>query len=104
MRDNLFIRHIAPALEKRLAESLAVGYSGELKIGFYRDGLRMIFTNGKLTDTKQWKPITGTDEGNAAFPDLTFLQLLFGYRSFEKLHHAFADCTSKNNEARVLLQ
>ena len=37
--------------------------------------------------------------GAAAFPDLTFLQLLFGYRSFEELQYAFADC----DEAQALL-
>ena len=28
----------------------------------------------------------------ACFPDLAFLQLLFGYRSFDELDYAFADC------------
>ena len=36
-----FIGHIQPALEKRLDESIAAGYSGELKISFYRDGFRL---------------------------------------------------------------
>ena len=37
-----FIRLIAPALERRLADFGWVGWSGELKISFYRDG----FENG----------------------------------------------------------
>lgn len=97
-----FIRHIAPALEKRLAESIAVGYGGELKISFYRDGLRLRFELGKLIEVESWKPNSG-DDGAAAFPGLTFIQLLFGYRSFDELHHAFADCFWNNNEAKVLL-
>jgi hypothetical protein len=32
-----------------------------------------------------------------------FLQLLFGYRSFEELEYAFADCYADNNEATALL-
>jgi len=97
-----FIRHIRPALEKRLDESIAAGYSGELKISFYRNGLRMIFEKGQLQSVTSWKP-QPEDEGSAAFPGLTFLQLLFGYRSFEELHYAFADCSWNNNESyRVL--
>ncbi len=95
-----FIRHIAPALEKRLADSVAVRYSGELKISFYRDGLRLLFEHGKLMMAESWKP---ADNESAAFPGLTFIQLLFGYRSLDELHYAFADCFWDNNEARVIL-
>ena len=38
-----FLRTIAPVLERRLAESVAVGHSGELTVGFYGDGLRLVF-------------------------------------------------------------
>ena len=37
-----FIRTIAPVLEERLAASPIVGYTGELKITFYRDGLNRL--------------------------------------------------------------
>jgi hypothetical protein len=97
-----FIRHIAPALEKRLAESIAAGFSGELKISFYRDGLRMVFVRGRLKTVETWKSTTKDDE-SAAFPDLTFLQLLFGYRSLNELCFAFKDCYWSNNTARVVL-
>lgn len=98
-----FLRHIAPALEKRLAESIAVGYSGQLKISFYTSGLRMIFKNGKVKTIETWKPVNNDDEGDATFPDLTFLQALFGYRSFDELRYAFKDCHYENTNARVLL-
>ena len=98
-----FLRLIAPALEKRLADSLAAGYSGDLKIGFYGDGVRMVFERGRLKDALPWKYIRGTDDGDAAFPDLTFIQLLFGYRSLDELRHAFKDCYYEHNTARVLL-
>jgi hypothetical protein len=97
-----FIRHIAPALEKRLAESIAVGYNGELKISFYRDGLRLVFEKGRLQIVESCKPKSEDDE-SAAFPSLTFLQLVFGYRSFDELHYAFADCYWNSNESYRLL-
>jgi hypothetical protein len=37
------------------------------------------------------------------FPDLTFLQLLFGFRALEELEPAFPDCVVRTNEARALL-
>jgi hypothetical protein len=40
----------------------------------------------------------------AMFPDLTFLQLLFGFRPLEALEAAFPDCIVRTQEARALLQ
>lgn len=97
-----FIRLIAPALEKRLADSIAVGYGGELLLSFYRDGLQLVFARGRLKKVEAWKPKI-TDEPHANFPDLTFLQLLFGYRSFAELEYGFADCMCKDSPTRALL-
>ena len=36
-----FLRRIAPALEKRLACSALAGYTGRLKISFYRSGIAL---------------------------------------------------------------
>jgi hypothetical protein len=98
-----FIRHIRPALEKRLAGSeLVVGHSGTLSLNFYRSGLKLTFESGRLTGVEDFAPASSQD-GDAAFPDLTFLQLLFGYHSFDELQLSFADCWDKAEEARVLL-
>lgn len=98
-----FTQHIAPVLERRLAQSVA-GYSGELKLSFYRDGLRFVIEEGRLAQIEAWKPEPSAGSGDAGFPDLTFLQLLFGYRSFEELTHAFADCWfGKKDDGLVLL-
>jgi hypothetical protein len=98
-----FLRHIAPALEQRLAGSVAVGHSGELKISFYRNGLRLVLEGGALVAVEPWMP-TPVDSGAAWFPDHAFLQVLFGYRGLDELTHAFADCWIGTNQARVLLQ
>lgn len=97
-----FMRRIAPALERRLADSIGTGHTGELQISFYRDGLRLVFDKGHLARAEAWHPRPG-DGGAAAFPDRTFLQLLFGYRSLEELRYALADCGVETDEARVLL-
>jgi len=99
-----FVQHIAPALENRLAGSIAVGYSGEQHISFYREGMRLVFEHGKLTGAEPWQPGPKEQEGDAAFPGLTFLQLLFGYRSLEELKASFADCWWKSDETRAVLE
>jgi hypothetical protein len=97
-----FLNHIQPVLEKRLAASIAANHSREVRISLYRTGLRIMIEHGKIIAIESWKP-TPKDEGDAAFPSLTFLQLLFGYRSFEELNYAFADCGCDSEEVRALL-
>lgn len=94
------INHIAPVLERRLAGSLCPGYSGTLDLSFYRNpGLRLTLENGALTAEParvDW------DESSASFPRLTFLQLLFGYRSLAELRYAFPDCRVRGGLEPVL--
>jgi hypothetical protein len=98
-----FIRMIAPVLEERLSTSIAVGYSGEIKLNFFTDGLILNFEGGKLKSAEGWER-PDEEEASVHFPDLTFLQLLFGYRSFDEIDAAFADCYANKNEAEVLLR
>ncbi len=97
----VFVRHIASALEQRLAGSAQAGYTGDMKVSFFRSGLLFKFQEGSIS-VEGWKP-EHIEEGDAAFPDLTFLQLLFGYRSLEELQYAFPDCSANTDEARALL-
>ncbi|PWB70190.1 MAG: hypothetical protein C3F07_17465 [Anaerolineales bacterium] len=97
-----FLNHIRPALEERLAGSIAIGHSREIKVSFYREGLRIVIEKGKLTTIEKWMP-SPEEEGDIAFPDRTFLQMLFGYRSYDELHTSFADCWCNTEEVRVLM-
>ena len=98
-----FLNRIKPVLEKRLADSVARSYSREIKISFYRSGLRLVIERGEITVIESWKPNPPPDDGNIAFPNLTFLQMVFGYRSYQELHYAFPDCWCDDDDARVLL-
>ena len=98
-----FLKLITPVLEKRLVESPMAGYTGEVKITFYRNGARMVFEKGRLTNVAAWNPTPVGNSGSAAFPPHTFLQLLFGYRSMEMLKANFADCWTEREETHVLL-
>ena len=97
-----FLNHIRPVLEKRLAESMAPGHNREIKVSFYRGGLRFVIEHGHIRAIESWKP-KPKDEGDIAFPNLTFLQILFGYRSYEELHYAFPDCWCDSKEVRALI-
>lgn len=100
-----FIQRIAPVLESRLAASSSLaGYSGELKISFYKTGLLMKFEEGRLLEVAGSKPSPQGHSGDAAFSGLTFTQLLFGYRSFQELQYAFPDCLANNDLAAALLE
>lgn len=98
-----FLRLVAPVLERRLAASILAGHTGEIQISFYRSGVRLAFEEGRLARVEPWQP-TVAEEGQAAFPDLTFLQLLFGYRSLAELDHAFVDCWAWGDGPRLLLE
>ena len=97
-----FLNHIRPVLEKRLSESVASGHSRAIKISFYRTGLRIVIENGSITSIQPWLPSPDA-EGDIAFPGLTFLQVLFGYRSYDELHRAFADCWCDHEDVHILI-
>lgn len=99
-----FLRHVAPALEQRLAGSVMAGHTGTLKINLYRSRFTLVWEDGRLKEVGENYEYKRLEEGDAAFPDLAFLQLLFGYRTIDELDHSFADCYPNSNEARVLLR
>jgi hypothetical protein len=76
--------------------------STETKIGFYRSGLSLLLDKGKLVAIEPWMPCH-EERGNAEVPDLSYLQLVFGYHTYEDLEQSSADCTYKDDETRVLL-
>jgi hypothetical protein len=79
------------------------GFSGDLKISFYRGGLRLVFEGGRLAEAADWQaPPTNEEWDGAGFPPLVFLQLLFGHRSLEELGYAFPDCRA-DEEPTLLL-
>ncbi len=105
------LNHVAPVLEACLAASALVGHTGDVKISFYRTGLRLSFDRGRLRATS-WQPVGGSSEGtfslpgdgsNAAFPGHVFVQLVCGYRSLEELEYAYADCGHDTDQTRALL-
>jgi hypothetical protein len=90
-------------LEDRLASSAYTGHSGELKITFYNDGLRFVFDGGRIKEIDRWQPTPVGHAGDAALPGLTFLQMVFGYRSFAELDEIYPDAWADTDDAYGLL-
>jgi hypothetical protein len=97
-----FLKHIAPALEARLAHSPMAGHTGEIKINEYRGGFKMVWDKGKLVAAEPWQHVVDQRDDNAGFPPLVFLQLLFGRASIMELRTVYPDCWA-SDEATVLL-
>ena len=98
-----FLGRIAPVLEQRLAASGLSGHTGELRLSFYRDGVRLVFEGGRLVTAEPWLP-SPVAWGDAAFPGLTFLQLLLGARTLDELQHVFPDCRTEGPLTPALLR
>jgi hypothetical protein len=99
-----FLMRIRAVLERRLAGSALAGYTGELRLSFYRDGLRLAFDGGRLTTVEPWRQDHAWGpRSQAGFPPFVFLKLLFGHRSLGELKEAFPDVNA-NDEARPLLE
>lgn len=99
-----FLRLITPVLEQRLARSYLPGHTGELKLSLYRDGLRLVFTAGKIVAVEPWLPSPEVGQGgDAAFPELTFLQLLLGMHTLAELEQVRPDCWHEGDAARAVL-
>jgi hypothetical protein len=109
------LRRLRPVLERRLAASPVSGHTGELKIGFYRGGVRLVLAGGTVTGVEPWSSpldLTGQELGlptadprraDALLPDLTFLHLLFGARTARELEATFPDAIVRTGAALALL-
>jgi hypothetical protein len=98
-----FVKTIRPILEERLAKSVMAGYSGELKLDFYRDGLRLVFEKGSITTVEPWRKPIWEAKADAGFPPLLFTKLLFSYQDLPTLMAGFPDLWA-TEEAQSLLQ
>lgn len=83
------IGQIAVPLERRLAQSTYAGYTGEIALDFYRSGIILACTNGKI-QAREWHKSQEQRSAQAGYPPHVILQQIFGMHSIYelKLHHA----------------
>ena len=88
-----FLRHVRPALEIHLLGTPTEGYTGTLTLDFFRSGLRLEFNRGQVSAVTALNQ-TEVSSSDASFPDLTFLQLLGGRRTYAQLKESYPDCSA----------
>lgn len=96
-----FLRHVRPALEEHLLGTPAEGYTGALTLDFFQSGLRIAFERGQIAEIKNLGHAE-VKSSDASFPDLTFLELLGGRRTYAQLKESHPDC-SATPTAKALL-
>jgi hypothetical protein len=96
-----FLHHIAPVLEKRLANSVLAGHSGTCRVNLYKQQFTLLFENGKLKEVGTYKAKV-VDDGDIQFPGTTLSQLIFGQASLDELNAIHPDCFSRQPEPVIL--
>jgi hypothetical protein len=96
-----FVRKVRPALEEHLVGTVAEGYSGELKLNFFRCGMVLNFNRGHITTVEHWSP-AGISDGDVRLPESAFVQLVCGWRRFSELGKSFPECWSAHEAALLM--
>jgi hypothetical protein len=99
--ETAYLKAIKPQLEKHLRDSpIGAGFSGEVKLNFYKRGSTLKFQEGQLS-IESWTPSDGFD-GDAHFPGQSFWSVLCGQKSAGQLADEIPDCFISRT-ARTLL-
>jgi len=99
--ETTYLNMIKPQIEKQLQESVVgSGFTGELKLNFYRRGTHLKFQAGQLK-IENWQPPDGST-GDAHFPVNSFWSLMFGQKTASQLADEISDCWMSRT-ARALL-
>ena len=96
------VMHLKPVFEQRLVGSEFDSWTGELLLSFYRDGMSIKFENGEISSAEFTGAIQRA-KASALFPDLTFLQVLFGNRSIEQMKVAYRDAYASSKAMESLI-
>lgn len=97
-----FLRHIQPILEQRLAHSVMVGHTGNLRLNFYNHGAwQLRFADGLIQAIEPYEKKAVAD-GDAHFPDTLFTQIVCGRRTLAQLNDVHVECYG-TPEAEILL-
>lgn len=96
-----FMMHIAPVLERRLANSVMVNHTGKHRLSFFRSFMELVFENGRLLNADSYKP-KDFDDADAFFPDLSFYHLIFGRRTHQELRQVYPDAYVPQPSTAVL--
>lgn len=104
---DAFLRHILPALNRRLKESpFHSNYTGSIRVSNYSPkvpGFELEIKNGEICQVSRFVKRDQKDDPNlACFPSHTFLLILFGRRSIDDLRYIFPDVTMSEEVQKIL--
>jgi hypothetical protein len=94
------LRTIAPALERRVADSPFAGFTSDLSLHFYRQTVLLRFVEGSLVEVIDRG---NTDGAPNHFPLRSFTPLALGYRSLVETLVAYPDA-GVSSENRLLIE
>ncbi len=84
-----FLTKIAPILEARLKESSLAGFSGILRLDFYREQVDLIWSEGRLESVTSGRG--GECEKAFFIPEDLFIPLVLGHRTWRELQFTRPD-------------
>jgi hypothetical protein len=93
----LFLRKVAPALERSLGRSPLAGWSGTMTLSWIEGGLSFRFEQGSFEEVV---PFDG--EARVSLMPGRFEALAFGYRSISQILDEDADCRADEESEAVL--
>ncbi len=97
-----FIRHVAPVLERRLMDSAAHRYTGEVRIGFYDfTYLEMNFEDGKLVKVENGT-VQDDTKLHGEMPYHTWLHMVFGQNTYREMQQVLPDVGLHRHAAIVM--
>jgi hypothetical protein len=96
-----FLNRISPVLQQRVSVSGYSSFTGHLRINLYHSAFQIDFEQGIIQKIQPYK-VKDWEDAQAAFPYLSFLQLLFGFRSLKELQYAYPDCWCHPDKAELL--
>jgi hypothetical protein len=99
------LRAVASVLERRLAASPAVGWTGDLRVSLYTGVLLLRFEHGRLIAVEEAGRLGDGDDADAdaSIPRETLLHLLLGSRTIVELERSVPDCLVKTDAGALLL-
>ncbi|MCG8688450.1 MAG: GNAT family N-acetyltransferase [Desulfobacterales bacterium] len=95
--QTAFLQRITPILEKRLAQSMFKGFSGQLQLNLYTESIDLEFNHGKISIASGQE-----DETKKVFciPKDLFPALVLGYRNWNDLQACRPDIFPANQYLR----
>ncbi|MGH8931634.1 MAG: hypothetical protein ACRDZO_13675 [Egibacteraceae bacterium] len=97
------LRGLVPVLDHRLAGSIADGWTGEVKISCYRDGLQLVVHRGRITAVERLDGLDDLDDAGVQLPRDQLIQLVFGFRDLDTLIAEHYDCWVNDHRAHAVL-